>query len=77
MKAPLELKILFPAPKRALLGLHLFVRGCLPVRPVLAILCMCVNGSNDSVLLLHLPTLLHVAAGTPVPVTGRASGDTS
>ena len=66
MKAPLGLKIFFSAPKRAPFWLTFF-RGHLPVRLVLAHLHTCTNGSNDSIFLLHLPMLLHVAAGTPVP----------
>ena len=42
-------------------------RGHLPVTPALALLHTCANGSNDSVLLLHLPMLFHIMAGNPVP----------
>lgn len=45
------------------MGLHLFFRQCLPVRPVLALLCTCANGSNGSVFQLQLLVLLHVVAG--------------
>ena len=59
MKAPLELKYCFA------LCAHIYFLG--GVRPVLELFNTCANGSNDSVFLLHLPTLLHVVAGTPVP----------
>ena len=48
------------------MGSHLFFRGLLPVRPVLALLCTCANGSTHSVFSLQLPMLLHVVAGTTV-----------
>ena len=48
-------------------GLRYIFRVRLPVRPVLALLRMCTNGSTDSIFLLHLRMLLHVAAGTSAP----------
>ena len=66
MKVALELKIFFSTPKSPF-GLTSIFRGRLPVRLVLALLHTCTNGNNGSVLLLHLPTLLHIAAWTSAP----------
>ena len=66
----LELKFFFffSTPKRvASFGLRYIFRRRLPVRSILVLLHMCTNGSTDSVFLLHLRMLLHVAAGTSAP----------
>ena len=61
MKAPAENTFFF-CSKESTLGLIVVFRGPLPV----ALSCAA-NGSNHSTFLLHLQTLLHVVAGTPVP----------
>ena len=68
MKVLLELKILASAPKSS----NLFLGDAFQLDPFLHFFVLVLsrtytNGSNHSVFPLHLPMLLYVVAGTPVP----------
>ena len=77
IKAPLQWtgaeNTFFHSKESALCAYICSLGGAFQLDPVLALLQTCTNGSSSSAFLLHLPTLLHIAAKTPAPkrVVGR------